>query len=114
MKGKIIDLNERLVKGFLEKRRLKNPEIHKLLYLGYSWDGSAFILFQVHLAWDNLEEHQEICFAKIRYYKSRSQWCLYWMRDNGKWEAYDPHPVSTHLQQLLEVIEEDSLGYFFG
>jgi len=36
------------------------------------------------------------------------------MSASGKWEAYEPNPVATHLQELLDVIKEDKYYCFFG
>jgi hypothetical protein len=53
-------------------------------------------------------------FAKIRYYKTRRNWNLYWMRASGKWELYEPYPVATNLDRLLKIIRDDEYGCFFG
>lgn len=114
MKGKEIDLNDGILKVFIEQIRPKEIEVRKQLDIGYSWDGSVALIYEIRPQLDKPENILHHEFAKIRYYKSRGEWNLYWMRASGKWEAYEPYPVATHLQELLEVIKEDKYHCFFG
>ena len=114
MERKIIDINDGVLKVFIEKIRRKDLEIRKELDMGYSWDGRIVLLYEIRPQWNNPENILHHEFAKIRYYKSREEWNLYWMRASGKWEAYEPHPVATHLGKLLEIIKADNYGCFFG
>lgn len=114
MAKKVRDLNESLVNDYIESIRPKDKEIRKQVDLGYSYDGKIFKLFEIRPAIDDPESISHFEFAKIRYYKSRGEWNLYWKRASGKWEAYEPNPIATHLEELLNVIEEDALSCFYG
>ena len=114
MEGKKIDINDGKLKLFIEKLRPQDLEIRKEVDMGYSWDGRTAILFEIRPQWNKPENILQHEFAKIRYYKSRVEWNLYWMRASGKWEAYGPYPVATHLRKLLEIIKADNYGCFFG
>lgn len=110
----IIDINDRILKDFVEKIRPQDVDTRKQLDIGYSWDGSMALLYEIRPQWNKAENILHHEFAKIRYYKSRGEWNLYWMRASGKWEAYEPNPVATNLHKLLEEIKEDRYGCFFG
>lgn len=114
MKGNIVDINEVKIQNFIEENRPEDPEIRKELDLGYSFDGKAFELFEIRPIWINPKEKQELPFARIRYYKSRREWNLYWRRANGNWELYEPFPRSNDLDTLIEVISQDKYHCFFG
>ncbi len=114
MKNTTIDINESTIKKYMESLRSDNPEILKQLDFGYSYDGKVAILYQIRPVWSNPKEIQNIEFAKIRFYKSRPEWNLYWMRASGKWELYEPFPKSTHLEKIIEIIKEDKHGCFYG
>lgn len=114
MKNTTIDINELTIKKFVESLRPEDSEIRKQLDFGYSYDGKVIILYEIRPFWDNPSEIQNIEFAKIRFYKSRREWNLYWMRASGKWELYDPFPESTYLDKMIEIIKEDEHGCFFG
>lgn len=114
MKNKTIDINESTVKKYVESIRPEDPKIRKQIDFGYDYDGKVVELYEIRPVWDNPEEIQHLKFAKIRFYKSREEWNLYWMRASGKWELYEPFPTSTNIQKMLEIIKEDQYGCFFG
>jgi hypothetical protein len=96
MSNKTIDINESTIKNFVESIRPQDPKIRQEVDMGYSYDGKTVI------------------FYEIRFYKSRQEWNLYWMRASGKWELYEPYPESSYLDKLLAVIKEDKHACFFG
>ena len=114
MRNAAIDINESTIKKYVEALRPEEPNIREQLDFGYSYDGRVVILYEIRPFWNNPEQIQHNAFAKIRFYKSRKEWNLYWMRASGKWELYEPFPKSTHLEKLVEVIKEDKHGCFFG
>jgi len=114
MKNTTIDINELTIKKFVESLRPQDIEIRKQLDIGYSYDGKIIKVFEIRPLWDNPKEVQHNEFAKIRFYKSRRVWNLYWMRASGKWKLYDPFPESTYLDKIINVIKEDTYGCFFG
>ena len=114
MENEPIDINESLIKDFVEHLRPKDEEIRKKLDIGYSFDGQTVLLFEIRPSWHNPKEIMHSEFAKIRYYKSKQEWKIYWKRANGNWDPYNtPSPIS-HLEQALELIDEDEYGCFFG
>lgn len=114
MKDSVIDINESIIKDFVESLRPKEEHIRKQLDIGYSYDGKTVIFFEIRPHWDNPNEILNSEFAKIRFYKSRREWNLYWMRASGKWELYEPFPISSHLDKMIQTIKEDKHGCFFG
>ncbi|MBB4119889.1 hypothetical protein GGR32_002200 [Mesonia hippocampi] len=114
MKDNVIDINEFIIKKYVEKLRPEEKSIRKKLDYGYSYDGKIVILYEIRPFWDNPEEIQNIEFAKIRFYKSTKEWNLYWKRASEKWERYKPFPKSTHLDEIIAVINDDNYGCFFG
>lgn len=114
MKNTVIDINESTIKKYVESLRPDNPEIRKQLDFGYTYDGKTSILYEIRPVWDNPKEIQHIEFAKIRFYKFRQEWNLYWMRASGKWELYKPFPASSYLEKIIDVIKEDRYGCFYG
>ena len=114
MKNKLIDINEVKINKYIESIRPDNLEVRKEIDFGYSYDGKVILLYEIRPIWNNPEKIQHAEFAKIRYYKSRQEWNLYWMRASGKWERYEPFPKATHLDEIIKVIEEDAYACFYG
>ncbi|WP_417359606.1 DUF3024 domain-containing protein [Galbibacter sp.] len=109
-----MDINEAIIKNFVESLRPKELEIRKQLDYGYSYDGKEVILFEIRPVWNNPDEIQHQEFAKLRFIKTRKQWELYWMRASGKWQHYAPFPKSAQIDELIKAIKDDSYGCFFG
>ncbi|WP_333621541.1 DUF3024 domain-containing protein [Sphingobacterium multivorum] len=101
-------------KSFVDAKRPQNEEVRKQLDFGYSWDGQTALLFEIRPQWNDPTNILELPFAKLRFVKSSKLWKLYWMRGSGKWEAYEPKPESANLQLLLDEIDHDGYGCFFG
>ena len=114
MKNITIDINEATIKNYVSSLRPENQEIRAQLDFGYSYDGKVIVLYEIRPVWNNPKEIQHIECAKIRVYKSRQEWNLYWMRASGKWELYEPFPKSTHLDNIIDIIKEDKHGCFYG
>ena len=114
MRKATIDINESKIKQYTESLRPENQEIRAQLDFGYSYDGKIAEIYEIRPLWNNPVKTQNIPFVKIRFYKSKQLWNLYWMRANGKWELYEPFPESTYIDKIIEVIKEDKHGCFFG
>ena len=114
MKKTIIDLNESTIKKYVESLRPENATFRAQLDFGYFYDGKVVVLYSIRPIWNNPKEIQHLEFAKIRFYTSRQEWNLYWMRASGKWELYEPFPKSTHLDNIIDSIREDKHGCFYG
>ena len=114
MTNKTIDINESTIKKYVESLRPENLEIREQVDIGYSYDGKFVILYEIRPDWNDPKKKQQFDFVKIRYYKSRKEWNLYWMRASGKWEIYEPLPEPTHLEKVIEIIKEDKHSCFFG
>ncbi|MEI5984894.1 DUF3024 domain-containing protein [Sphingobacterium sp. PU5-4] len=109
-----ISMVEVQLKNFVEARRPKEEKIREKLDFGYSWDGQTAFLFEIRPQWNDPTNILELPFAKLRFVKSSKLWKLYWMRGSGKWEAYEPKPENVNLQLLLDEIDHDGYGCFFG
>lgn len=114
MKSEIVDLNQFTIHEYIESKKPKNLEIRKMLNYSYSYEAKIFELFAIRPAWSNPIEIQHYPFAKIKFMKTTQLWNLYWKRASGKWELYKPYPTSTKLKKIIEIIDEDKLGCFYG
>lgn len=114
MKTNPIDINLTILNDFVESLRPESLEIRDQLDFGYSYDGSIVYIYEIRPDWSDKTKKESFNFVKIRYYKTRKEWYLYWMRASGKWELYKPFSTSPHLAKILKVISEDKYGCFFG
>lgn len=112
MGKEIIDINERLIQQFVDSIRPKDLEIRKQVDMGYTYTKQVVELLEIRPDWMDPKIIRENAFARIRFYKTKKIWKLYWMRSSGKWELYEPFPDSTHLENIIKTIEEDKHGCF--
>ncbi|MCB9313361.1 MAG: DUF3024 domain-containing protein [Lewinellaceae bacterium] len=64
--------------------------------------------------WNNSAIIRRHAYAKASYIKNKDIWKVYWMRSDGKWHAYSPHPVVGQLSIFLKLVEEDKHHCFKG
>ena len=112
--GKEIDINETLVKEYVETIRPEDLEIRKQVDIGYRFEKASYFIFEIRPKWDNPEIIKHYDFAKIKFNKTKQLWQLYWMRASLKWESYAPYPTAENIQELLHTINEDEHGCFLG
>lgn len=90
------------------------PHLKKEIDHDYEIDGQAVTLLEVRPLWQGQPgEITRRPFARFRYVKTTGLWQIYWMRQNGKWHAYDPDSASS-LEEALDIMEADRYGCFFG
>ena len=114
MKNHSININEATVKAYVEKLRPASPDIRAQIDIGYSFEQNTVILFQIRPLWNDPTKKQHLEFAKVRYFKSKKLWNLYWKGGNDTWKLYKPFPSSTHLSQIIDVIKKDKHNCFYG
>ena len=81
---------------------------------GQRIDGQSIELFLNRPAFPHPGEWTEEPIAKIRYFRSRDVWAIYWQRADLKWHRYPPRPETKSLSAALAVISEDEHACFFG
>ena len=91
------------------------PELKKQIDHDYEVDGQSVTIFEVRPAWRGQPgEVMRRGFAKLRYVKSSELWHIYWMRQTGKWDLYEPASSACSLEEALTIIDTDTYGCFFG
>ncbi len=100
------------VGGFCLKRC---PEyIRDKVRLDYKIDNRDVIIIEIRPRWNNPDEIIETPIAKIKYILSQKIWELYWQRANMKWVKYDQKKSSKSLSELVQEIDSDPFGIFWG
>ena len=104
---------EKLVGQYVESRR---PAAHmrSQLDISFRMTGQSVEIVEVRPQWNDPTKKIEGSIAKATFVKSQKLWKLYWMRADGKWHAYQPFPSSASLEKILETIDQDPHGCFWG
>ena len=95
-------------------RKIPEHVRHELRHT-YVVEGHSVMMFEERPGWDDPSEWTQMGIAKFRYFRSRGEWKLYWMRRDLKWHEYDPEvSKSRSLEKLVKIVEEDKWGAFYG
>ena len=52
--------------------------------------------------------------ARLRYTKATGRWSLYWRDRNLRFHLYDRLAASPHVDEILQEIDRDPTGIFWG
>jgi hypothetical protein len=52
--------------------------------------------------------------ARLRYTAKRGEWAIYWRDRNARWHIYDLVDPSADITVLLDEIDRDPTGIFWG
>ena len=80
----------------------------------YRINGQAVVVYEWRPYWKSPQEWIAHDVAKLRFIRKQGEWQLYWMRADLKWHAYKPRHRSKDLAKLVEEIDRDPFGAFFG
>jgi hypothetical protein len=80
----------------------------------YRVKGQDVLIIEVRTVWDDPTRWMEHGIAKIRFNRAANEWRLFWQRASLKWQAYEPLAKSRELSVLVEEIDRDPNGCFFG
>ena len=101
------------VGDYIEKHR-PPLQVRNRLDLGFRIKEQSVEIFDIRPLYDNPDEKIEEMQAKATFIKKSSNWKVYWMRANSKWESYQPVPEVDTLEQFLELVSKDEHYCFRG
>lgn len=104
---------EKLVGTFIDQRR-PEPNIRHKVDISFRISGQSFEIFEIRPRWDDPNIKTEGSIAKATYVKKSKSWKLYWKRADMKWHWYEPFGTSESLEEVLEAINQDQYGCFWG
>ena len=104
---------ERIVRGFVEKRRPPSHIRHEL-DLGHRFKNQSVEIFEIRPVWNNPHETLEIPVAKATFVRAQGVWRVFWQRADLKWHRYDPDPEVERLEDFLSLVDRDQYCCFFG
>jgi hypothetical protein len=82
--------------------------------VGYRVDGNTVILYEERPAFRPPHDWKETAVAKFRYAGTQGEWRLYCQHRDLRWHAYQARPASSSFAKLLDEIDADPSGIFWG
>ena len=93
---------------------LSAHNIGRITSFDYEIERQNVIIYEIRPAFMREGEFTKMPMAKLTYVSSRKIWKLYWKRASGKWEKYEPMDSAREISALVQEIEQDTHGCFFG
>lgn len=111
----VFDITEIIesMENYLEKVRPEEA-IRDQLDIGYKITGQSVEIFEIRPRPDNSSLKQYPSIAKTTFIKSKGHWKLFWMRADLKWHGYKPNLYLKNLKKVVEIIDKDEFGCFYG
>jgi hypothetical protein len=102
----------RLLSAYCAKR--VPPADQSKVRVGYRIEGNAAILYEERPAFRPPHDWQEMVVAKFTYVGTPREWRLSCQHRDLRWHAYQALPRSPHLARLLDEVDVDPTGIFWG
>lgn len=82
--------------------------------VGYRIEGNAVILFEERPDFQPPHDWHETPIAKFGYVGTQRQWRLLCQHRDLRWHSYEALPAASSLAELLNEVDEDPAGIFWG
>ena len=110
-----------LIKTLIEKKVgdfcKKRVPLHVLeeVNLSYKIRGSSITIFENRAPWrPDIKEWTSMAVAQIRYDNATGKWTLYCADRNDKWHEYMDIEATKNIDKILNEIDKDPTGIFWG
>ncbi|HET8700935.1 MULTISPECIES: DUF3024 domain-containing protein [Alcaligenaceae] len=101
----------RTMTAYIAQRRPR-PEIRAQLDIGYSVESQSVIIHEDRQLYDGSRLLEPV--AKATWVRTQKVWKIFWMRADLRWHSYEPLARVRTLNQVLEGIDADPYGCFWG
>lgn len=103
---------EQKVGAFCESRVPQH--VRHQVRLSYKCRGNSVIIIENRISYLDENEWIEIPVAQLRFNTSNLNWTLYCLDRNRRWHEYLDCTPTKNLDLLLQEIDEDPTGIFWG
>ena len=90
------------------------PHARNQVRLTYGFRGNSVTLFEERPAFDEPERWLKFAVAQFRYHEDSEAWTLYCADRNSRWHNYFETESTTNLESLLQEVDDDPTGIFWG
>lgn len=86
---------------------------HDKIRMSFGIQGNSVTLYEERPPWDGRGEWSKKSIAQFRY-DDDGMWTLYCADRNSKWHEYDDVDPAEDIQDLLDEVDDDPTGIFWG
>lgn len=89
------------------------PDLRDRIRIEFTIRGNEVSLFESRLHWQD-GEWISMKIARFKKDPKTEAWQLYWGDRNSKWRPYPPLPYHRDIEKLLQEVEKNETGAFWG
>ena len=101
----------RIMTHYIARRRPR-PEIRDQLDIGYVVEGQSVIIQEDRRMSDGSRLLEPV--AKATWVRTQKVWKVFWMRADLRGHSYEPLAQASTLEKVLEGVDADPYGCFWG
>jgi hypothetical protein len=90
------------------------PHVRDKVRLSYQFRGNTVTLSENRPVFQRQDEWTVLGIAQFRYDPGGNRWTLYWADRNFRWHKYEDLEPNEDFDRLLQEIDEDPTGIFWG
>jgi len=106
-------LADQKIKKFCDNR--VSPHVRNKLRLAHKFRGNSVTIYEERAPWrEDMKEWTSLSVAQIRYNGKTGKWSLYCADRNSKWHEYYGLEPTQDLDIILNEIDKDPTGIFWG
>ncbi|MGE4542989.1 MAG: DUF3024 domain-containing protein [Pedobacter sp.] len=103
---------EKLFKSFCDRRV---PErLREQIRVEFRVRDDAVELFESRPLYNDPSTWVSTRIARFKKTSRNGSWIVYWADRNAQWKRYEPCVPHRDIEALLQVVEEDAIGTFWG
>jgi len=103
---------QKLLTAYCDKR--VPPAVRSKVRVGYHIEGNAVILYEERPAFPPPHDWRKMDVAKFTYVGTQREWRLYCQHHDLRWHSYQAMPTASSFGKLLEEVDADPTGIFWG
>lgn len=103
---------EKLLTAYCESRI--PPELRDRIRIEYRIRGNEVSLFESRPPWRGGGEWISTKVARFKKDPKTETWQLFWADRNSRWRPYPPLPYHRDIEKLLQEVEKNETGAFWG
>jgi hypothetical protein len=90
------------------------PHLRNQIRIEFTIRGTEVSLFESRPHWQGGGEWISMKVARLKKDPKTETWHLYWADRNSKWRSYPPLPYHRDIEKLLQEVEKNETGAFWG
>jgi hypothetical protein len=103
---------QKALDGYCERK--VPPDIRDQIQILYRKRGNAIVLYERRPYWRDPEQHTEMAVARFVYNPEDATWRLQCADRNNRWHLFEDFSGVKNFEILLEEVDADHTGIFWG